>query len=354
MASRLDLLRLLADGDCHSGSAIAQALGISRTAVWKALRGACRELDLPLEAVRGRGYRLAAPLELLDAQAIRAALDDLGSRPIAGLEVHDRIDSTNVRAMAQAALGAPGGSVWLAERQTAGRGRRGRPWVSPFGANLYLSILWRYPLAPAALGGASLAAGVAVARALRGCGVAGLTLKWPNDLLWQGRKLGGLLLEVSGEAQGPSYLVVGLGLNLRMDERQGQAIDQPWTDLHRALDGTPPGRNRLAALLIDALAQALERYGRRGLGPFIADWEAFDRLRGQPIALRLGERTIAGRYEGIAPDGALRLRTPEGIRCFHAGEVSLGPALPGSPPPGPADASTGACGHPLALEPPPR
>ena len=219
-------------------------------------------------------------------------------------------------------------SVWPSAR-LAGRGRRGRPWVSPFGANLYLSILWRYPLAPAALGGASLAAGVAVAQVLRRYGVGQLGLKWPNDLLWRRRKLGGLLLEVSGEAQGPSFLVAGLGLNLRMSEDQGSAIDQPWADLYQAMDGALPGRNRLAAQLIDALAQALGGYGETGLAPFVPDWEGFDVLRGEPVWLHLGDRTVAGEHAGIGPDGSLRLRTPEGIRHFHAGEVSLRP--PGRP-----------------------
>lgn len=323
--SRLDLVRLLSDGDYHSGETIAQGLGISRAAVWKALRRLSLELGLPIESRRGCGYRLAAPLELLDAGSIVAVLGELGQGGISRLEIHDRIDSTNARLMAEGAAGAPGGTVCLAERQTAGRGRRGRPWVSPFGANLYLSILWRDPLAPAALGGVSLAAGVAVARILRQCGVRELGLKWPNDLLWRRRKLGGLLLEVSGEAQGPSFLVAGLGLNLQMGEDQGSAIDQPWVDLSRALDGTLPGRNRLAAMLIDALAEALVGYGEAGLAPFLPDWDSFDLLRGERVSLRLGDRTIAGEHAGIGPDGSLRLRTTEGIRQFHAGEVSLRP-----------------------------
>jgi BirA family transcriptional regulator, biotin operon repressor / biotin---[acetyl-CoA-carboxylase] ligase len=323
MADRLDLVRLLADGDYHSGETMARSLGISRAAVWKALRRLAQELGLAIESRHGRGYRLAAPLELLDPESILRVLAELGQGRIARLEVHDRIDSTNARLLAAGAAGAPAGSVCLAERQSAGRGRRGRHWVSPFGANLYLSILWRYTRCPAALGGASLAAGVAVARVLRGCGVTDLGLKWPNDLLWQRRKIGGLLLEVTGEAQGPSALVAGLGLNLRMDSEAARAIDQPWADLHQALDGQLPGRNRLAALLIDALADALARFGESGLAPFIPDWESFDCLLGEPVRLRLGECTLVGEHAGIGPDGYLRLRTPEGVRIFHAGEVSL-------------------------------
>lgn len=328
MDRSLSLIRLLADGELHSGEAIAQVLGVTRAGVWKAVTRLRERLGLVIEPVRGRGYRLATPLELLDPARILAELQAQGHPPLARLAIHDRIDSTNARLMVAAQAGAPCGTVCLAELQTAGRGRRGRTWVSPFASNLYLSLLWRYPLAPSALGGVSLAAGVAVAQVLRDLGVMDLTLKWPNDLLWRQRKLGGLLLELGGEAQGPSFLVVGLGVNLRMPVGSGSLIDQPWTDLASALGGQLPGRNALAARLIAALGVALERYGRLGLGPFLTDWEAFDGLRGEPVNLHLGERVIEGIHLGIAPDGALRLATAEGVRSYHAGEVSLRPAPP--------------------------
>lgn len=323
MPQGLDLIRLLADGDYHSGEAIAQGLGISRTAVWKALRKAVDHYGLVLESATGRGYRLATALELLDPALILDALPNPGRHRLARLEVHDQLDSTNDRLMAEVAGQAPAGTVCLAERQTAGRGRRGRTWVSPFGTNLYLSVLWRYPLGPAVLGGISLAAGVVVAAVLTRFGLADLGLKWPNDLLWRHRKLGGLLLEVAGEAQGPSHLVVGLGLNLRLDHAQGQAIDQPWTDLREALGGQPPPRNRLAAALIDGLLEMLDRYGEVGLQPFLEEWGRFDLLRGQRVSLQLGGRSIEGDYVGIDPDGALRLHTPAGPVRAHSGEVSL-------------------------------
>jgi len=323
MPRGLDLIRLLADGDYHSGAAIAQGLGLSRTAVWKALRKATDHYGLALESAPGRGYRLSTPLELLDPALILGALSVAGGARLARLEIHDQLASTNDRLMADAALQAAAGTVCLAERQTAGRGRRGRTWVSPFGTNLYLSLLWRYPFGPAAVGGVSLAAGAAVAGVLGRLGVADLGLKWPNDLLWRHRKLGGLLLEVAGEAQGPSHLVVGLGLNLRLDADQGRAIDQPWADLREALGGTAPGRNRLAAALIEGLLEMLERYGDLGLKPFLGEWAGFDLLRGQRVRLQQGERLIVGDYAGIDPDGALRLNTAEGLQRFHSGEVSV-------------------------------
>jgi BirA family biotin operon repressor/biotin-[acetyl-CoA-carboxylase] ligase len=318
------LIRLLADGELHSGETIAEQLGMTRAAVWKALRKACDRQGLTVESLRGRGYRLAAPLELLDAEQILAALSPRGRRAVARLEIHEGIDSTNRHLMREAATGAPSGTLCLAERQSAGRGRLGRPWISPFGANLYLSMLWRYGAPPAALGGFSLVAGAVVADVLHRVGVKGLALKWPNDLLWGRRKLGGMLLEVAGEAQGPCALVVGIGINLRMAPDHGRAIDQPWVDLAEVLGGGPGiGRNALAALVADALIDALERFGHEGLAPFLVLWDTFDAFRGEQVRLLIADREVRGRVIGIAADGALRLDTSDGERRFHAGEVSL-------------------------------
>lgn len=326
MDRSLALIRLLADGELHSGEAIARHLGVTRAAVWKALGKTSERFGLELEALRGQGYRLRQPLELLDEASVLGLLDDAARARLARLETHPEIDSTNSHLMREAAQGAPSGLVALAERQSAGRGRRGREWISPFGVNLYLSILWRYPLAPAALGGVSLAVGAVVAEVLSAAGARDLALKWPNDVLWNRRKLAGLLLEVAGESQGPSHLVVGLGINLEMASAQGAAIDQPWCAL--ADTGVRLGRNALAAQLIAALTRALEDYGREGLEPFLARWARFDRLHGEPVRLLLGNQVIEGVHAGIAGDGALLLDTTEGQRCFQAGEVSVRPIEP--------------------------
>ncbi|WP_296804849.1 biotin--[acetyl-CoA-carboxylase] ligase [Thiocapsa sp.] len=244
-------------------------------------------------------------------------------RMIARLKIHGEIDSTNRALMREAATGAPSGTLCLAECQSAGRGRLGRAWISPFGSNLYLSMLWRYSEPPAALGGFSLVAGAVVADVLRRLGAEGLALKWPNDLLWDRRKLGGMLLEAAGEAQGPSLLVVGIGINVRMTPDHGRAIDQPWVDLAEVLGEPVVGRNTLAALIIDALIDAFERFGREGLVPFLSLWDGFDAFRGEQARILLADREIRGRVLGIASDGALRLDTADGERRFHAGEVSL-------------------------------
>jgi BirA family biotin operon repressor/biotin-[acetyl-CoA-carboxylase] ligase len=327
MDRNLEIVRLLADGELHSGEAIASRLGISRAAVWKAVRKTVELLDLDLESVRGHGYRLCAPLELLDAAEIRVGLPAPAQTEIRSIDVLPEVDSTNSWLMRRAHGGAPGGSVCLAERQTAGRGRRGRAWLSPFGANVYLSLLWRYPLAPAQLGGLSLAVGVAVARALTAAGASGIGLKWPNDLHWRRRKLAGLLLEVGGEAQGPSHVVVGVGLNLRLDPARAAAIDQPWTDLTAVLGAGGYRRNAVVVSLITELCAALERYGAEGLAAFLADWQRLDAYLGEPVELAAGERRIAGVHAGIDATGALLLEVDGKLEAFHAGEVSLRPQL---------------------------
>ncbi len=315
------LVRLLADGRFHSGQELADLLGVTRAAVWKQLRSFPAALGIEVDSVRGRGYRLQQPLELLDAQSIHAALD-LAARP-GEIVIHDNVDSTSNWLMARARTGMPGTTVCLAERQDAGRGRHGRRWVSPFGANIYLSILWRFPLAPVQLIGLSLACGVAVARALERIGVPAPALKWPNDVLWQGRKLAGLLLEVGGEATGPSYVVAGVGVNTRISPRDGVQIDQPWVDL-AAVPGVPPAcRNRLVALLISELMDALELYGARGLEPFVADWSSYDCLEGEAVTLDTGGSQIRGDYRGITEQGAIRLQVDGELRSYTMGEVSL-------------------------------
>jgi BirA family transcriptional regulator, biotin operon repressor / biotin---[acetyl-CoA-carboxylase] ligase len=322
---QLALIRRLSDGRSHSGEAIAREFGLTRAAVWKRLRKTADAFGLDLISERGRGYRLATPLELLDAERIRAALSDAGRARLSRIDIHPLIDSTNSELMRLAAEGAPSGSVCLAERQTAGRGRRGRAWISPFGVNLYGSLLWRYPFAPSNLGGASLAVGAVLADALSELGAEDVALKWPNDLLWQRRKLAGLLLEVAGESQGPCHLVVGLGLNLRMTAGQGSAIDQPWASLEAVLGAAMIGRNALVARLLEALLEALDRYGREGLAPFLTHWRAHDAYLGEPVQLLMGERVIKGIHAGVGEDGSLLLETSDGRRAFQAGEVSLRP-----------------------------
>jgi len=323
MQTRYWLIQLLADGKFHSGEGLAQQLGLSRAAIWKQIKGLREQWGIELHAVSGRGYRLAKPLELLQQEKIFAQLPAATKERLSGLEVHDTIDSTNEHLMQQAAAGAANGWLCLAERQTAGRGRRGREWVSPFGSNIYLSILWRFSLAPMELSGLSLAAGLAVVRALNQLGVTEVGLKWPNDILWQEQKLAGLLLEVTGESEGPSQVVLGLGLNTQMSNKQGESIDQPWVDLTQIPGGEAVGRNQLAAELIHQLINALECFEAHGLSPLMEEWQQQDLYQNKMVTLRMGNRTVVGQHVGIDENGALLLFHAGEIKAYYAGEVSL-------------------------------
>lgn len=317
-----ELIRTLADGRFHSGQSLAAQLGVSRTAVWKQIQRLQTLWDLEIESIRGKGYRLVQPLDLLEQDSIVKALGSHWQARLDGLEIHDEVDSTNSHLMAKALSGDRAICACLAERQTAGRGRRGRSWLSPFAANLYLSILWHSPRPPHQLGGLSLAMGVMVARLLHRLGFVGAGLKWPNDLICDQGKLGGLLIQLHGEGEGPSSLVIGLGLNLRMPAAIGREIDQPWCNLDSL--GPIPSRSELAGQLIVAILQGLEQYDDKGLEPFQEDWTRFDLLHGKAVRMGHGDgRQSEGINSGIGPDGALLLRTPAGIERYHSGEVSL-------------------------------
>jgi len=323
MESRYKIIRLMADGRFHSGEELAELLGVSRAAVWKILKQVRQQLGVKLFAVRGKGYKLAHPMELLNAEQIRRGLEGKVETLVNRLEVHDHIDSTNSYLMGRATAEGDSGSVCFAESQTSGRGRRGREWVSPYGSNIYLSINWVYHLAPADLSGLSLAAGIAVVRTLESFGVSGVGLKWPNDLLWQNRKLAGLLLEVAGEQSGPSRVVLGLGLNTRLTEEEGQAIDQPWVDLASVPGGAAVSRNKLASELVNQLVGMLASFEQDGLAVWIDEWKRLDLYHGRPVYLQMGRRTIEGVHQGIDSSGALLLAHDGQLQAYHGGEVSL-------------------------------
>lgn len=322
MGRERQILEILGSGGFCSGEALAQQLGVSRAAVWKIVRS-LQELGVDIHAVRGRGYHLSEPLEFLEHDRVVAELQDAARSWVQGIEIHQRIDSTNSYLMSRAKCGLASGSACFAELQSNGRGRRGRSWVSPFAANLYLSLLWRFPMGPALLTGLSLAVGVAVARALRGLGVADIGLKWPNDLLWRRRKLGGILLEFGGESTGPCYVVAGVGLNVAMPKTAEAAIDQPWVDLRSIIGLGRVSRNRLAAHVLGEIVLAFADFERNGFEGFRQDWERYDVVTGQLITLRLPTNTVIGIARGVDETGALCLQTDAGIARYLGGEVSL-------------------------------
>lgn len=319
---RSRLLEILSDGEFHSGEVLGETLGVSRMAVWKHLK-AIRQSGVVFEVVRGKGYRLPASVELLDSDKIMAAVADETRRRLGPVEVCLEVDSTNTRVREQALNGAASGTVCLAEMQHAGRGRRGRHWVSPFAANLYLSLLWRSASGAAGLGGISLAVGMAITRALQAYGIDSVKLKWPNDIMVEHAKLAGVLIDVVGESTGPCTAVIGIGLNVAMPGTEAADIDQAWTDLSRLTGNTGISRNALAATLLDTLLPVLEAYESEGLQPLLGEWKRQDMLDGKQIELHSPGRVVAGTARGIDASGALLVDTENGRQRFAAGEVSL-------------------------------
>lgn len=324
--STTTLLRRLADGRHHSGQALAAELGVTRAAVWKQIE-ALRRRGLAVEARRGAGYRLARPVELLDAGAIRAALGAPGRGAVARLDVFAELDSTNRWLLEHAP--PPGRlNVCLAEYQTAGRGRRGRQWHAPLGSGLCLSAAWQFAGTPAGLSALTLAVGVVARRALAATAGLAVGLKWPNDLVWDDRKLGGILLEMVAEAHGGCLVVAGLGLNVAVPaERLREISDWPGgaVDLAQATGGAVPARNVLAAALIDGLAALFAGYAEAGFAPYREEWRDADHLKGKRIVWDRGAGgASAGTAAGIDADGALLLRDgADAPRRIVAGDVSV-------------------------------
>tara|TARA_R110000823_G_scaffold198080_8_gene329260 strand:+ start:10940 stop:11920 length:981 start_codon:yes stop_codon:yes gene_type:complete len=317
------LLSLLADGEFRSGQALADALGVSRTAIWKQLNKVAEDAGLDIESARGRGYRIPGGLDLLQRESIESLLTPPARSLLSELQLHDSIDSTNAHLMRSAEQGALPGLVCATERQSAGRGRHGRQWVSPYASNIYLSLMWRFDAGAAALEGLSLAVGVAVARALAACGVNGVSLKWPNDVLHDGAKLGGILLEMSGDAAGPCAVVAGIGLNVAMPRSAADAIDQRWTDILAICDGSPPGRNVLTAALLNELLPLFAGFADHGFAPWREQWQALDAYADAPVQLSAGSVKYAGIARGVDERGALLLETASGTRAIYGGEMSL-------------------------------
>lgn len=320
------LLRLLADGRFHSGQTLARELSVSRTAIWKAL-GRLRQRGLDIQAVSGRGYRLPQPLQLLDAGAIRAGLaPDIRGR-VPGIDVHLQLPSTNTWLIEAPRGHHRSGWLCLAERQTAGRGRRGRSWQSPFGGNISMSFVWEFPEDVARVSGAGLVVALGVAMALEELGTPGLGLKWPNDIICGGAKLGGILLEASSETGGGCRVVAGVGLNLNLPATERGEILQPVTDL-RTLLGAMPDRNALVAALVNHIYRLLIRFADRGLEELIPEWRSRDIYHDRAVRLTMADRQVLGVAQGITPYGELILALEGGERrVFSGGELSLRAAV---------------------------
>jgi BirA family biotin operon repressor/biotin-[acetyl-CoA-carboxylase] ligase len=314
------ILHLLSDGRFRSGEALAAHFGVTRATIWNALQDA-ESHGVRLFSVRGKGYRLPEPVSFLDREQLRALLADHAN--IYALEIHECMDSTNSYLMRAAAEGAAHASCVIAELQTAGRGRRGRAWQTGLGDSLTFSVLWRFDCGAGALSGLSLAVGVALMRALHELGATEAQLKWPNDIVSNGKKLAGILIELQGDMDGASAAVIGIGLNLRVSEEMRRAIAQPAAGLQELLDTEVP-RDVVLATLLRHLADVLAIFERNGFEPLRDEWIARHAYHNDVVRLLLPDgREIDGIAQDVAADGALLVRAAEGLRRFTSGEVSL-------------------------------
>ena len=323
MAISQVLIRLLADGKYHSGTELGRLFKISRAAISKNIHKIEQCYELTIFAVKGKGYRLKYPLDLLDENYIQQNLSPKTLKQLSQLEIFFDIDSTNHYLNSKSLSGAPSGYLVVAEQQTNGVGRRGKTWVSPFGCNLYLSLLWRFQYGPAQLGCLSLYVAVAVARALKKIGIDDAGVKWPNDIYWQNKKLAGILLEMRGEMSGPSAVVIGLGVNINMPANSVKEnnIDQPWVDLKTIL-GKKINRNVFTAYVIDALFEVLNSVPDAH-NKLLEEWQQMDILKGQNVDVVYADKTVSGKALGVNQDGVLRVQHDGQEMFCHSGEVSI-------------------------------
>ena len=315
------LLALLCEGDALSGSALASTLGISRAAIWKQIEQ-LRALGLPIAATAGQGYRLEAPVDLLDAALMETAVAPEQRARIGAIDLFWQIDSTSSELLRRAA-NDPAPRACLAEIQTRGRGRRGRAWRMPLAGGIALSMLRPFESGMAALAGLSLVAGIAVVRALADEGIDRAALKWPNDIVVDGKKLGGILVELGGDALGPCHAVIGVGINVRLGAQAGAAIDQPWIDLATLAPDRALLRNRLAGRILSRLAEALDSFAACGFAPFAAEYERCDALRGRLVTVSGTGDAWNGTAGGVTPRGALKVMRDGSEVHVDSGEVSV-------------------------------
>jgi len=313
------LIRQLSSGQFVSGQAIGEQLGISRAAISKHIAGLI-DMGIDVFSVTGKGYRLAQPLNLLNKATIASLLNNANTSAL--LEVHSLIDSTNNYLMRRVPHQVKQGQVVVAEYQSAGRGRRGRQWVSPFGSHIYMSMYCYLEQGMSAAMGLSVVTALAVSDAIKQLYQLEVELKWPNDIYLKGKKLAGILIDLEGQALEPCHSVIGIGLNINMPKKSAKRIDQPWTDLqshyNKDLD-----RNELVAAIIENLNQRLAVRKEQGLTVMVNDWLKHDTFLGKQVKLVTGDKETLGICRGINNQGALLLEVEGQVKPIFGGEVSL-------------------------------
>ncbi|KID55382.1 biotin--[acetyl-CoA-carboxylase] synthetase [Pseudoalteromonas luteoviolacea] len=322
VGNKLAILSALSRDQFISGQALGEQLGISRAAVSKHIKS-LQDMGIDIFKVTGKGYRLNHSLPLLDQHKILPVWQALTDKPCQ-IEVQPIIDSTNselMRRIQSKDAGLTSGQVLVAEMQQAGRGRRGRQWQSPFGANLYYSYYWHFEDGMQAAMGVSVAVGLAVHDALSALYDLDVQLKWPNDIYINEHKLAGVLVELDGQMEGPCHLVIGIGLNVAMPNSAAQHIDQAWTDLSQHVSEID--KNQLAVVLTLCLQKRLHMYQKNGLSNMVTQWNALNAFRDQVVSLSTGQRQWRGICEGIDHQGGLILRQDGERKTYYGGEISL-------------------------------
>lgn len=313
----LSVLRVLSDGQFHSGENLAQRFNVSRTTIWKTIH-AGKAQDIDIFSVRGRGYKLAIPLMFLDVADI---LKNCAVANQVRLKIYPELESTNSTLTQLANENSPSGTCIMAEIQTAGKGRRGRKWASSLGASLTFSLLWRFDCGAAGLSGLSLVVGVALIRALNEVGVTA-QLKWPNDVLINHKKLAGILIELQGDMDGPSAAVIGIGINRCLTKALQQLIDQPVTDIVQHQNNI--NANELMGNLLTHLFIVLTQFSVKGFSAFQAEWQHYHAYQLQNVRLLAPDGTEqTGIALGVDFDGALLFEGINGKKRVISGEVSL-------------------------------
>lgn len=307
-----EILTTLADGHFVSGETLAKQLGISRTAIGKHI-SALEGYGVDIFSVKGKGYCLSNPVSLIDEQRLTQALDKR-------CFYFDDIPSTNAFLLKHTEE-LESGDMCIAEYQSAGRGRRGRVWVSPYGCHLYCSMYWTFSQGMAQAMGLSLVVACSLVRVLEDLGIGELGVKWPNDIYLNRKKLAGVLIEMTGQADSECNLVIGIGLNMSMAVSHGEQIDQPWSDLSD--QGAMPDKTGLAIALQKQLYQDLQLFEREGLTAFMKRWEQADLFYGETIKLVMGNQEMTGVCRGVDDQGAILLETASGIKSYVGGEISL-------------------------------
>jgi BirA family biotin operon repressor/biotin-[acetyl-CoA-carboxylase] ligase len=321
MTNTQSLVEILSDGTFHSGESLGRQLGISRAAVWKHIQqlAAC---GLQVHAISGKGYRLVDDVSLLQLEAINAAMTDAGRAAIGPVSILERTASTNETLEKSRDYSDDRIHVCLAEYQTAGKGRRGRNWQTPYAGSISMSVSWNFPQGSALLRGYSLAAGVCVARALHDYGISGIGLKWPNDIFWHDQKLGGILIEITGEADGTCQVITGIGINVNLPREFRQFIEQPCVGLADISDSTID-RNVLVARILERMLELKASFPSQGLAAYLDDWHSLDICRDRQVDIHLSNNIISGLAAGINDEGQFLLLTNDGVCKYDIGDVSL-------------------------------